>query len=134
MIPGIELLATVCIHCPWIFLYRSLFVAHRSFFVDYSRLYRAFERLKLITCDIYKKKKTKKEIAYNKNRGKNGMRYIEFFNLCYFFIRNIFIRCVTISYCHLYMYFYDHWIIPFFLSLLFFIRLISNQLNYLFFF
>lgn len=51
-----------------------------------------------------------------------------------FFIRNIFIRCITISYCHLYIY--DR-IIPFFISSFFylcFIRLISNQLNNLSFF
>lgn len=133
MIPGIELLA-VYVYNPWIFLYRSLFVAHRSFFADYSRLYRAFERL--ITCDIYIYIHKRKKKEYNK-KTENGMRYV-FFNLCYFFLFEIilFYPMYNNFLCHL--YFYDHWIIYFFISPFFFylsfIRLISNQLNNLFFF
>lgn len=133
MIPGIELLA-VYVYNPWIFLYRSLFVAHRSFFADYSRLYRAFERL--ITCDIYIYIKEKKKEYNKKTEGK--MEWDMYFSISVIFFYSklfYFIRCTTISYVtcifmiiELYIFF----ISPFFY--LCFIRLISNQLNNLFFF
>lgn len=66
---------------------------------------------------IYIHKRKKKE--YNK-KTENGMRYV-FFNLCYFFLFEIilFYPMYNNFLCHL--YFYDHWIIYFFISPFFFL-------------
>lgn len=71
---------------------------------------------------IYIHKRKKKE--YNK-KTENGMRYV-FFNLCYFFLFEIilFYPMYNNFLCHL--YFYDHWIIYFFISPFFFTFLLSD--------